>query len=141
MGTNTFIGKRIININYMTNFDISHDELFRSLTEGNYSKQQPIKPPRNSKKVNFSSETLEIPRNEKYRLNEKEREDIEALLRNLQEIKTTNEEELLKISVNEEEDDKILTRRIRFEEEGALTKNNNQVNTEEENLQVKDNLK
>jgi len=158
---------------------ISHDELLRSLTQGDYFNKQPIKPSKRSKKVNFSNKVQEIPTNEtalyshpslkfasqvnsdfvwedgvrknkphqeflkevkrsnykngKYRLDEKEREDITELLKNLQEIKTINEEELLKISINEEEDEKTL-KRSKFQEEGTLTYNNIKKNTEQEQI-------
>ena len=35
---------------------VSHDELLRSLIEGDYPKIQPVKPPRNTKKVKFIQE-------------------------------------------------------------------------------------
>jgi len=63
----------------------------------------------------------------------KQPEDISELLKNLQEIKTTNEEELLKISINEEEDEKTL-KRNKFQEEGTLTYNNIKKNTEQEQI-------
>ena len=54
------------------------------------------------------------------RSNHKQPEDISELLKSLQDFKTKNEEELLKISINEEEDEKTLTR-SKYDDEGTLT--------------------
>ena len=56
-------------------------------------------------------------------MNQKQPEDISELLKSLQDFKTKNEEELLKISINEEEDEKTLTR-SKYNDEGTLTNTN-----------------
>ena len=58
-----------------------------------------------------------------YSLDKKQSEDISELLKSLQDFKTKNEEELLKISINEEEDEKTL-KRNKYNDEGTLTNTN-----------------
>ena len=46
---------------------VSHNELLRSLIEGDYPKIKPVKPPRSSKKVKFIKE---VQTNDDYRIKE-----------------------------------------------------------------------
>ena len=58
-----------------------------------------------------------------YSLDKKQSEDISELLKSLQDFKTKNKEELLKISINEEEYEKTLTR-SKLNDEGMFTNTN-----------------
>ena len=58
-----------------------------------------------------------------YRSDKRKPEEITEILKSLQDFKTKNEEELFKISINEKEDEKTLTR-SKFHEEGTLTNTN-----------------